>query len=217
LGTTYASHVIDEQTSKPRSSFWRELPFLLGVAILVAVLVRAFVLQTFYIPSPSMQHTLELQDRVLVNKLVYDFRDPHRGEIIVFKSPLDWRSDPSEEDFIKRVIGVAGDHVICCDAKGRITVNGKALDEPYLYKNESGVSDVPSRDAFDIVVPPGRLWVMGDHRSQSGDSRERWVQTGDINRSTITVDSVVGRAFVLFWPLSRATWLTVPDTFDNIP
>jgi signal peptidase I len=210
--------VIDEQTSKPRNSFWRELPFLLGVAILVAVLVRAFVLQTFYIPSPSMQHTLELQDRVLVNKLVYDFRDPHRGEIIVFKSPLDWRSDPSEEDFIKRVIGVGGDHVICCDAKGRITVNGKALDETYLYKNESGVSDVPSRDSFDITVPPGRLWVMGDHRSQSGDSRERWVQTdGDINRSTISVDSVVGRAFVLFWPLSRATWLTVPDTFDNIP
>ena len=115
-----------------------------------------------------MQHTLELQDRVLVNKLVYDFRDPHRGEVIVFKSPLDWRSDPSEEDFIKRVIGVGGDHIVCCDAKGRITVNGKALDETYLYKNESGVSDVPSRDAFDITVPGGRLWVMGDHRSAVG-------------------------------------------------
>jgi signal peptidase I len=210
--------VIDEQTSKPRSSFWRELPFLLGVAILVAVLVRAFVLQTFFIPSPSMQHTLDLNDRVLVNKLVYDFRDPHRGEIIVFKSPLDWRSDPSEVDFIKRVIGVGGDHVICCDAKGHITVNGKALDESYLYKSESGVTDAPSKDPFDITVPPGRLWVMGDHRSESGDSRERWVQTdGDINRSTIAVGDVVGRAFVLFWPVDRATWLSVPNTFDNIP
>ena len=154
---------------------------------------------------------------MLVNKLVYDFRDPHRGEIIVFKSPLDWRSDPSEVDFIKRVIGVGGDHVICCDAKGRITVDGKALDEPYLYRNDSGVVDAPSRDAFDITVPKGRLWVMGDHRSQSGDSRERWVQTGDINRSTIAVGDVVGRAYVLFWPIGRATWLTVPSTFDNIP
>jgi signal peptidase I len=217
MGTTYASQVIDERTSKPRNSFWRELPILLGVAILVAVVVRAFVLQTFFIPSVSMQHTLNVNDRVLVNKLVYDFRDPHRGEIIVFKSPLDWRADPTEEDFIKRVIGVAGDRVICCDSQGRITVNGRALDEPYLFHNDGGVADVPSRDPFDIVVPTGRLWVMGDHRSQSGDSRERYLQTGDINRSTINVNDVVGRAFVLFWPLGRATWLTVPDTFDSIP
>ena len=90
----------DEQTEKRRGSFWRELPILLGVAILVAVLVRAFVLQTFYIPSPSMEHTLNINDRVLVNKLVYDFLSPHRGEIVVFKAPLDWRSNPNEEDFI---------------------------------------------------------------------------------------------------------------------
>src|SRR5499427_812691 len=123
MANTYASQVIDEQaSSKSRSGFWKELPLLLGVAILVAVLVRAFILQTFFIPSESMEHTLNINDRVLVNKLVYDFRDPHRGEIIVFNSPLDWRSDPSEEDFIKRVIGVAGDHLICCDAKGRISV-----------------------------------------------------------------------------------------------
>jgi signal peptidase I len=217
MATTYASTVIDEQTSKPRSSFWRELPILLGVAIVVAVVVRAFVLQTFYIPSESMQHTLDINDRVLVNKLVYDFRDPHRGEIIVFESPVDWRTDPSEVDFIKRVIGVAGDHVVCCDSKNRITVNGHALDEPYLYRADNGVPDQPSQDPFDITVPAGRIWVMGDHRSHSGDSRERYTQTGDIMRSTITVKSVVGRAFVLFWPLGRATWLTVPDTFDQIP
>lgn len=215
--TTYASEVIDEQEAKPRSSFWRELPILLGVAIVVAVVVRAFVLQTFFIPSESMQHTLNINDRVLVNKLVYDFRDPHRGEIIVFESPVDWRTDPTEVDFIKRVIGVGGDHVVCCDTKGRITVNGHALDEPYLFHNDNGVADVPSQDPFDITVPDGRLWVMGDHRSHSGDSRERYIQTGDVMRSTIEVKSVVGRAFVLFWPLSRATWLTVPDTFDQIP
>src|SRR3977135_1761714 len=95
MGTTYASQVIDERTAKPRGSFWRELPLLLGVAILVAVLVRAFVLQTFYIPSESMEHTLNINDRVLVNKVVYDFRAPHRGGIMGFKSPTPWRSDPA--------------------------------------------------------------------------------------------------------------------------
>jgi len=213
--------VIDEQTSKkqPRTSFWRELPILLAVAIVVAVVVRAFVLQTFYIPSESMENTLKVDDRVLVNKLVYDFRDPHRGEIIVFKSPVDWRSDPSEEDFIKRVIGVGGDHVVCCD-HDKLVVNGKVLDEEgYLYRDPAtGVQDVPSETKFDVTVPKDRLWVMGDHRSHSGDSREQWENTnGDVVRATIPVGSVVGRAFVLFWPFSRGDWLTVPDTFDGIP
>ena len=116
-----------EETTKKRGSFWRELPILLGVAIVVAILVRAFVLQTFYIPSESMEHTLNINDRVLVNKLVYDFRDPRRGEIVVFNSPQSWRGDPSETDFIKRVIGVGGDRVVCCDAQHRLTVNGCLL------------------------------------------------------------------------------------------
>jgi signal peptidase I len=217
MGTTYASQVIDEQSAKPRSSFWRELPILLGVAILVAVLVRAFVLQTFFIPSESMENTLKIDDRVLVNKLVYDFRDPHRGEVIVFTSPLDWRSQPGEEDFIKRVIGVGGDHIICCDDQGRITVNGKALDEPYLYHDSSGAADAASEDKFDVTVPAGRLWVMGDHRAASGDSREQYSRHGNLDQATINVDDVVGRAFVLFWPLGRADWLSVPETFDQIP
>lgn len=208
--------MIDEQTGKKKNSFWRELPILLGVAILVAVLVRAFVLQTFYIPSPSMEHTLDIYDRVLVNKLVYDFRSPKRGEIIVFEAPADWRSNPDGEDFIKRVIGVEGDHIVCCDAQQRITINGQSLDEPYLY-SEGGTTDLAADEPFDITVPKDRLWMMGDHRSASGDSLEHWERTRDINSATIPEDAVIGRAFTVFWPVGRAKWLSIPDSFDSIP
>ncbi|KAB1919079.1 signal peptidase I [Micromonospora arida] len=209
--------MIDEQTDKPRSSFWKELPILLGVAILVAVLVRAFVLQTFFIPSPSMENTLKIDDRVLVNKLVYDFRSPHRGEVIVFKAPTAWSGNPDGEDFIKRVIGIPGDHVVCCDPEERLMINGKSLDEPYIFSMD-GIRDKPADQEFDITVPEGRLWVMGDHRSASGDSLEHWQQSQqNITEATIPEDDVVGRAFTVFWPVSRATWLTVPDGFDGIP
>ena len=208
--------MIDEQTSR-RGTFWRELPILLGVAVVVAVIVRAFVLQTFYIPSESMEHTLNINDRVLVNKLVYDFRSPHRGEVVVFTAPDSWRNDPSEVDFIKRVIGVGGDHVMCCDSKHRLEVNGHGLDEPYLYQDADGTSDQPSAEPFDITVPPGRLWVMGDHRSHSGDSRDQYLRTKSVQIATIPDSAVVGRAFVVFWPVGRATWLTIPGTFAKVP
>jgi signal peptidase I len=219
MGTTYASQVIDEETAKPRNTFWREMPILLGVAVVVAVLVRAFVLQTFFIPSESMEHTLNIDDRVLVNKVVYDFRGPHRGEIIVFTSPLEWRSTPDEEDFIKRVIGVGGDRV-SCDAQHKIEVNGKALDESsYLYVDKETGRQAPACDEkFDVTVPKGRLWVMGDNREHSGDSRENYLRNNhDIMHSTISEDAVIGRAFVLFWPVGSATWLSVPSTFDKVP
>jgi len=208
--------VIDEQTKRP-NTFWRELPVLLGVAIVVAIVVRAFVLQTFYIPSESMENTLLIRDRVLVNKLVYDFRSPHRGEVIVFKAPEDWRSDPSEEDFIKRVIGVGGDHIVCCDAQHRLVINDHPLDEPYIYADPDGVADLASDEPFDITVPKGRLWVMGDHRSHSGDSRYNYLRFKNVDQGTIAESSVIGRAFVVFWPFNRAKWLSVPDPFGKVP
>ena len=213
--------MIDERTERAatptrRRGFWRELPILLAVAIVVAVAVRAFVLQTFFIPSPSMEHTLDINDRVLVNKIVYDFRDPHRGEVIVFTSPMSWRSQPDEKDFIKRVIGTGGDHVVCCDDHQRLMVNGTPLDEPYLNA-DAGPSTPSSPNRFDVIVPPGRLWVMGDNRFFSGDSREQYLTTGDINAATIPVKDVIGRAFVLFWPLGRASWLSVPPTYSHVP
>jgi signal peptidase I len=211
--------VIDEPQSSParrRGSFWRELPILLVVAIVVAVVVRAFVLQTFWIPSQSMENTLLVNDRVLVNKLIYYFRSPHRGEVAVFDAPPNWRNG-SDEDIIKRVIGVPGDRIVCCDDQQRLVVNGQPLDEPYLYRSAGGVADVASQQPFDVVVPTGRFWMMGDHRSDSADSREHYIRGGDLVAATIPEDSIIGRAFVIFWPLGRGDWLTVPKMFDKVP
>src|SRR5215475_10781051 len=158
----------ETQAPAKKGSFWKELPILLIAAVVVALLVRTFLMQTFWVPSPSMEHTLNVKDRVLVNKVVYDFRDPHRGEVIVFNSPVRWRSNPDETVFVKRVVGVGGDHVVCCDSNGLITVNGHALDEPYLDHDAPVPCSAPHH--FDIVVPAGRLWVMGDNRYDSADS-----------------------------------------------
>lgn len=215
-----AEETSDKQQPKKKGSFWKELPILLGVAILVAIVVRTWVVQTYYIPSGSMENTLQINDRVLVNKLVYDFSEPERGEIIVFTAPESWRSVMEEDEFIKRVIAVGGDHVVCCDDQGRITVNGVAIEEDsYLFTNPlTGEQDQPSQDPFDVIVPEGRLWVMGDHRSASGDSRERFVRTGgNVEASTIPVDAVIGKAFVLFWPFNDFNWFSIPETFEDIP
>lgn len=198
--------------AKKKNDFWRELPILLGAAIVVAILVRTFVLQTFWIPSQSMEHTLEHNDRVLVNKLVYDFRDPHRGEVIVFTSPVDWRQMPDQTEFIKRLIGLPGDRV-SGDAEGHVSVNGVRIDETYV-DTDNGIVNTP----FDIVVPAGRLWVMGDNRAVSADSRYHYQNNNhDLRDATIPESSVIGRAFVRFWPFARADWLSVPSTFDAVP
>jgi signal peptidase I len=197
-----------EASRRKQRSFWVELPILLIVAILVAVLVRTFLVQTFYIPSGSMETTLLVNDRVLVNKMVYRFRDPHRGEVIVFVPPKQWDEGPDEDDLIKRVVAVGGDQVICCNSSGRITINGHVLNEDYLY-----AGNAPSAGPFDVTVPAGRLFVLGDHRDNSADSRSH----PSYQQGTIPVSAVVGRAFVIFWPFNHATSLSVPKGYSAIP
>jgi signal peptidase I len=213
--------------------FWKELPILLLVAFGIAFLVKTFLVQAFFIPSGSMENTLAVGDRVLVNKVVYHLRPIARGDVVVFNGvdsftpevqitppsdpvgkAADWfgrtfgLAPPDERDFVKRVIGIPGDHVTCCDAKGRITVNGVPLEETaYLYAGNAA-SETP----FDVIVPDGKLWVMGDHRAASSDSR---AHLGDPGGGFVPEDRVIGRAFAIIWPLSHVQVLPVPDTFDN--
>ena len=216
---------------KRRRGFLRELPVLIVVALVLALLIKSFVIQAFYIPSASMENTLEIGDRVLISKIVYHTRPIHRGDIVVFDGTGSWDiADASSSTsifgkavselqgivgishdsniYIKRVIGVPGDHVVCCNAKGQITVNGVALSESsYLYPGNQ-----PSAQPFNITVPPGRLWVMGDHRSVSYDSRGHM---GDPGGGTIPESGVLGRAFVIIWPPSRWGFLNIPATFEQ--
>ncbi|MCC5575010.1 signal peptidase I [Microtetraspora sp. AC03309] len=191
----------DPPAKKP-SGLRDSILFTLG-GVVVALLVHMFVMQSFYIPSESMENTLLINDRVVVNKLAYTFGDVERGDIVVFKG---WDG----EDTIKRVIGVGGDTVKCCDAKRRITVNGTPIDEEdvYLYP---GV--YPSKRQFEVKVPPGRVWLMGDHRNNSRDSR---AYMDDQYKGTISEDDLVGRAFVRYWPFSRFGFLSRPETFSKV-
>jgi signal peptidase I len=211
--------------------FVRELVMLVVIALVIAVAIKTYAIQAFFIPSGSMQNTLEINDRVLVNKIVYDTRSIHRGDIVVFNGDGSWDpgSVPTNENFavkfadgfasmfgfghpgdilIKRVIGLPGDTVACCDAEDRVTVNGVPLSEQsYLF-----AGDVPSQSRFNTTVQPGRLWVMGDHRSISDDSRDH---EGSPGGGTIPESAVLGRAFVIIWPPSQWRILPIPATFEQ--
>jgi signal peptidase I len=217
-----------------KGSLLRELPVLLLIAFVLALVVKTFFVQAFFIPSGSMEQTLHgctgcTGDRVLVNKVPYWFGEPEPGEIVVFKGPDTWSPEvsvaepsnwfsgallwlgravgvapPSEDDFVKRVIATAGQTVQCCDEQGRVTVDGKPLDEPYIFEN----TPLESRAFGPVTVPEGRLWVMGDHRSASADSK---AHVGDKYSGTIAVDDVIGKAAVIVWPVSRFGLLDSPD------
>jgi signal peptidase I len=217
-----------------KGSLLRELPILLLVAFVLALVVKTFFVQAFFIPSGSMEQTLHgcpgcTGDRVLVNKVPYWFGEPEPGDVVVFKGPDTWTPEvtvaepgnwlgsgllwlgravgvapPSEDDFVKRVIATEGQTVECCDAEGRVLVDGQPLDEPYIFEN----NPIESRAFGKVTVPEGRLWVMGDHRSASADSREH---VGDQYAGTIGVDDVIGKAALIVWPLSRFGTIDAPD------
>ncbi|NEK86969.1 signal peptidase I [Blastococcus saxobsidens] len=229
---------------KKKGSLLRELPILLLIAFVLALVVKTFFVQAFFIPSGSMEQTLHgctgcTGDRVLVNKVPYWFGEPEPGDIVVFEGPETWTPEisveepsnwftgallwigrtlgvapPSEDDFVKRVIATEGQTVQCCDVEGRVTVDGEPLDEPYIHEN----TPIEQRAFGPVTVPEGRLWVMGDHRSASGDSR---IHMGDEYSGTIGVDDVIGKASLIVWPIDRFGVLDDPDiqgmAADGVP
>jgi signal peptidase I len=230
-----AAAAAPEKAKKRKRSFWRDLVVIVVAALVLVILLKAFVVQVFSIPSGSMENTLMPGDRILVSKVVYDFRPIERGDVVVFSGAGSWDPSPPpyrgnafvgfldritadaenlvgiagpSTDYVKRVIGVPGDHVACCNSKGQVTVNGVPLSESsYIYPG-----DAPSNLTFSIIVPKGRLWVMGDNRGDSDDSRYR---TNDVGGGTIPESAVVGRAFLVIWPLSRISDLPIPNTFKQ--
>ncbi|MBT2406060.1 MULTISPECIES: signal peptidase I [unclassified Streptomyces] len=216
--------------ARPHRSFWKELPLLVGIALLLALLIKTFLVQAFSIPSDSMQNTLQRGDRVLVDKLTPWFgSEPERGEVVVFHDPAEWLAGeptpepnfaqqilskiglmPSadEKDLIKRTIAIGGDTVECKKG-GPVVVNGKELDEPYIFPGNTPCDDAPFGP---ITVPKGKIWVMGDHRQNSQDSR---YHMQDSTQGFVPVDKVVGRAVVVAWPVTRWATLPIPDTFDQ--
>lgn len=231
------------EAKKRRSSrsSWRELPILIVVALAIALVIKTFVVQPFFIPSSSMEDSLMISDKVLVNKLVYHFRSIEPGDIVVFNGVGSWNASPppshpsgdpvvraydatlrplfhsiaglfgtplGQTDYIKRVIGVPGDRVKCCNAQGLVTVNGVPLHESsYLYPGAA-----PSDVRFNVVVPKGRIWVMGDNRAISYDSR---LHQNDPGHGTVPESHVIGRAFVIVWPPGHWRILSIPSTFDQ--
>ena len=203
-----------------KGSVLREFPILVIVALAVSLLIKTLLVQFFFIPSGSMENTLQIQDRVAVNKLPFISKNINRGDVVVFRDPANWLPEPfsggenrivakikeglvlvgvlpnpTKQYLVKRVIGVAGDRVICCSKSGKLTINGKEATEPYIYAGNK-VSDMD----FNITVPEGKIWVMGDHRSASADSR---YHQDDVNNGFVPVSRITGRAYAIIWPIKN--------------
>lgn len=225
-----------------RRSLWplvRDVLVILLIAIVVSFLVKTFLVRSFYIPSGSMEQTLQIDDRILVDELTPRFGGYSRGDVVVFRDPGGWlpvtpeapqpalleaadwvlsmvglSASDSKDHLIKRVIGVEGDHIVCCNSLGQITVNDVPLDESaYLHLNEG--QKAPQEVPFDVTVPEDSLWVLGDNRDASRDSR---YNTDQPSEGFVPVENVVGRAFLVTWPLGRFGLIDAHhDTFDGVP
>lgn len=216
------------------ASFLIDFVVIVGTALVLSVAIKAFLIRSFYIPSGSMLETLQINDRIIVNVMAPEVVPIHRGDVVVFRDPGGWlgaipetpkepiqeisdfvlgtfgiTAPDSAEHLVKRVIGLPGDTVVCCDADGKLTVNGQALTEPYIGTN------APSEIEFNVTVPEGHYWVMGDNRPNSTDSRyHQDLPTGGF----VPVSVVVGNAFVISWPFDNWTWLpNYPETFSVVP
>ncbi len=223
-----------ERMRRGTRAWLKEIGTIIVIALVLSFLIKTFLFRAYWIPSGSMENTLEENDRIFVNLLVPRPFALERGDIVVFKDsqqwlpptapqpagPLSWGKDAmmfvglapdeSQQHLVKRVIGLPGDRVICCDAGGKITVNGQPLTEPYLYPGAA-----PSASAFDVTVPGDELWVMGDHRNDSADSRAHMDTPG---KGFVPVADIEGRATVIAWPFSRLAILgNYPDVFRDVP
>jgi signal peptidase I len=214
-----------------KRSFLKEFPFLIVVALVVSLFIKTFIVQFFFIPSGSMENTLQIDDRVAVNRLPFISNNIKRGDVVVFRDPDNWLPaadietapfviakakaalvavgvlpNPAKQYLVKRVVGVGGDHVICCTTTGKITVNGQEMVEPYIY-----AGNVPSDVNFDVTVPKGKLWVMGDHRGASADSR---FHQEDINKGFVPLNRVTGRVLAVIWPIKNISLVSNVDALD---
>jgi signal peptidase I len=236
-----------EKQKRKQLPLWQETILLLGVALVLAIVIKTFFVQAFYIPSESMEPGLILNDRILIQKVSYwGGGEPQRGDVVVFKDPGGWLSAidnagptnpiaqgmakiglyPTGGHLVKRVIGVAGDTIECCDDKGRLIVNGKAIDESAFVRRDGAACDGPmpengSCDWKTGPIPEGHIFVMGDNRSHSADSSAHMCRSDETEcvpgDEFVPVDLVVGKVFVLLWPADRFRWNTRPDVFGEIP
>jgi signal peptidase I len=215
-----------------KGSLLKELPILVVVALVVSLLIKTFLVQFFYIPSGSMENTLQIKDRVSVNKVPFISRSINRGDVVVFRDPNNWLPEitdyqtnqyvakvksglvavgvlpnPAKQYLVKRVIGIAGDHIVCCTKDGNLTVNDVEVTEPYVYAGNK-----PSEMKFDVTVPAGKLWVMGDHRGASADSR---YHQDDINKGFVPVSKVTGRVVAVIWPFKNITYVPKVDVLKK--
>ncbi|HWI33592.1 MAG TPA: signal peptidase I, partial [Lapillicoccus sp.] len=231
----------DEESPSFLQNLWGGVKEILIIAVMALVLsfvVKTWLIQAFYIPSGSMENTLVRDDRVIVSKLTPGPFDLNRGDVVVFKDPGNWLGtvpesreggpretlrrvmqfvglvpDDSDDHLIKRVIGMPGDHVVCCDKDGKLTINGVAVSEPYVRQGDNPGGGKPN---FDITVPSGRVWVMGDHRSDSSDSRFHDDGTGATG--SVPIEDITGRAVMVVWPIDHVTWLSVPErVYADVP